>query len=120
MTNKIAIVTGGGSGLGLAIATKFTQAGIKTIVVGRDENKLKTARDTLGELCCTQSCDLSELKSIPLLVKNIIDEHGRIDILVNNAGINQKKEFTEVTDEDFQGVIQTNLTAVFVMSREVV
>jgi len=79
-TKRVAIVTGGGSGIGLAIAEKFTQAGIETIIVGRDENKLK----------------------------------------VNNAGINMKKEFQDVTDEDFQKVITTNLTAVFTVSREVV
>ncbi len=119
-TKKIAIVTGGGSGLGLAIATKFTQSGITTIIVGRDENKLSAAKEKLGELCLTQCCDLSDLKTIPKLVQDIINNHGQIDILVNNAGINQKKEFTEVTDEDFQRIIQTNLTAVFSVSREVV
>jgi NADP-dependent 3-hydroxy acid dehydrogenase YdfG len=48
---KVAIVTGGGSGLGLAIAEKFTQNGIRTIIVGRDEEKLKTAKAQLGANC---------------------------------------------------------------------
>jgi NAD(P)-dependent dehydrogenase (short-subunit alcohol dehydrogenase family) len=60
------------------------------------------------------------LRGYPTLVSNIIDEFGTPDILVNNAGINQKKPFAEVTDADFQRIIQTNLTAVFVLSREVV
>ena len=117
---KTAIVTGGGSGIGLAIATKFVQAGIKTIIIGRDLEKLRTASDRLGELCIPVSGDLSTLATIPLLVETIIKEHGNIDILVNNAGINMKKEFTEVTDEDFLRIIQTNLSAVFVLSREIV
>lgn len=119
-TKKIAIVTGGGSGLGFAIAEKFIQNNITTIIVGRDEQKLKTAKEQLGENCFYKSCNLTDLSSIPALIENIITEFGQIDILVNNAGINMKKEFTEVTDEDFLSVINTNVVAVFAISREVV
>jgi NAD(P)-dependent dehydrogenase (short-subunit alcohol dehydrogenase family) len=115
-----AIVTGGGSGIGLAIADKFVQNKITTIIVGRDQQKLNAAREKLGELCIPMCCDLSDLKAIPPLVEKIISQYGHIDILVNNAGINQKKEFTEVTDDDFQRILLTNVTAVFVLSREVV
>ena len=121
MSNKrIAIVTGGGSGIGLAIAEKFVQQNIHTIIVGRDEQKLSAAKEKLGELCEPQACDLSDLASIPKLVKTIIEGHGHIDVLVNNACINMKNEFTDVTDEDFGRIIQTNVTAVFALSREVV
>jgi len=115
-----AIVTGGGSGIGLAIADKFVQSKITTIIVGRDQQKLNAAREKLGELCIPMCCDLSDLKAIPPLVEKIISQYGHIDILVNNAGINQKKEFTEVTDDDFQRILLTNVTAAFVLSREVV
>lgn len=118
--NKIAIITGGGSGLGFAIAQKFTQNGITTIIAGRNEEKLNTARAQLGEHCFAIACDVSDLKAIPSFVERVTAQFGRIDILVNNAGINMKKEFTEVTDEEFQTVIMTNLNAVFAMSREVV
>ena len=117
---KVAIVTGGGSGLGFAIAEKFTQNGITTIIVGRDEEKLKNAKEKLGELAYAMSCDVSNLASIPAFVEKVIGQFGQVDILVNNAGINMKKDFTEVTDEEFQMVLTTNLTSVFVMSREVV
>lgn len=117
---KVAIVTGGGSGIGLAIAEKFTQHQIETIVVGRDEEKLKKAKAQLGEHCHPMACDVSNLSSIPGLIEKIIAKFGQIDILVNNAGINMKKEFTEVTDEEFQQVITTNLCSVFSISREVV
>lgn len=117
---KIAIVTGGGSGIGLAIAQKFVKENILTIIVGRDPQKLNQAKEKLGKLCVTISCDLTNLSSIPKLVKQILDDYGHIDILVNNAGINMKKEFTEVTDEDFQKILQTNVSAVFALSREVV
>ena len=117
---RVAIVTGGGSGLGLAIAQKFTEDGIETIIVGRDQEKLKKAKEQLGDLCHAIACDVSELSSVPGFVNDVLQKFGQIDILVNNAGINMKKEITDVTDEDFQKVITTNLTAVFVMSREVI
>ncbi|MDN5286895.1 MAG: 3-oxoacyl-ACP reductase [Mucilaginibacter sp.] len=116
----MAIVTGGASGLGLATTKKLIENNIKTIIIGRDENKLKAAASTFGELCSYKVCDLSDLSAIPTLVDEITAEYGTPDILVNNAGINMKKPFTEVTDQDFQQIIQTNLTSVFVLSREVI
>jgi NAD(P)-dependent dehydrogenase (short-subunit alcohol dehydrogenase family) len=118
--NKVAIVTGGGSGLGFAIAEKFVHQGITTIIAGRDKEKLNTAKEKLGDLCFAIPCDVSDLSSVPGFITSVIKQFGQIDILVNNAGINMKKEFTEVTDEDFQKIITTNLTAVFSISREVV
>jgi len=117
---QVAIVTGGGSGLGLGIAAKFTQNGIRTVIVGRDQEKLHAAKGQLGENAFPMVCDLRELPSIPPLVDTVMGQFGQIDILVNNAGINMKKEFTEVTDEEFQRVLTTNLSSVFAISREVV
>jgi NAD(P)-dependent dehydrogenase (short-subunit alcohol dehydrogenase family) len=117
---RIALITGGGSGIGLAIAEKFVAGGITTVIVGRDRQKLAAAAEKLGPLCHPVSADLNDLAAIPALVQKIIDTYGRIDILVNNAGINMKKEFTEVTDEDFDRILHTNLKAVFSLSREVV
>ncbi len=117
---KIAIITGGGSGIGLAITEKFVKNNIYSVIIGRDEKKLSDAKKKLGELCEPFSFDLNELDSIPQMVKNIIDRHKHIDILVNNAGINMKKEFLQVANEDFQKIIHTNVTAMFVLSREVI
>ncbi len=117
---RTAIVTGGGSGIGLAIAEKFVLSGIRTVIIGRDEQKLSAAKELLGDMCITIVADLNDLNKLPEVVTNITNTIGNIDILVNNAGINMKKEFTEVTDEDFQKIILTNVTAVFALSREVV
>lgn len=117
---KVAIVTGGASGLGYAIVEKFVQSGIRTVVIGRNEEKLNAAREAFGALCATISFDLSNLQGVPELVESIAKEYGRIDILVNNAGINMKKPFTEVSDDDFQKILLTNVNAVFALSREVV
>lgn len=119
-SKKVALVTGGGSGLGYAITQKFVANGIETIIAGRDIEKLSKAKNELGPLCHFKVCDVSDLPSLPWFVSEIIKEFGQIDILVNNAGINQKKDFTEVTDEEFQRIITTNVCAVFALSREVV
>jgi NAD(P)-dependent dehydrogenase (short-subunit alcohol dehydrogenase family) len=117
---RIALITGGGSGIGLAIAKKFVIAGIHTVIVGRDQQKLTAAAEELGPACYPIPADLNDLAAIPALVQQVIDRFGRIDILVNNAGINMKKEFTDVTDEDFDRILHTNVKAVFALSREVV
>jgi NADP-dependent 3-hydroxy acid dehydrogenase YdfG len=115
--NKLAIVTGGGSGLGYAITEKFVSAGIRTIIIGRDQQKLKKAKENLGKLCIPFCFDLTNLKAIPGQVKEIVEKYGNIHILVNNAGINLKKEFTKVSDEEFNSIIQTNVSSVFALSR---
>jgi NAD(P)-dependent dehydrogenase (short-subunit alcohol dehydrogenase family) len=117
---KTALVTGGGSGIGLAITERFIKQGIKTIIVGRDQHKLNCAREKFGDLCIPVCFDLTDLSAIPEMVQKITYEHGPVEVLINNAGINQKKDFTEVTGEEFQQVLLTNVTAVFVISREIV
>lgn len=117
---KTAIVTGGASGLGYAIAAKLVQNNIRTIIIGRNEQKLQEAKAAFGALCIYVVFDLTNLPEIPGLVRSIVDANGQIDILVNNAGINMKKPFTEVTDEEFQKILLTNVTSVFALSREVV
>jgi NAD(P)-dependent dehydrogenase (short-subunit alcohol dehydrogenase family) len=118
-TEKTAIVTGGGSGLGLAIARKFTANNIRTVIIGRDKNKLEAAAKEIGAGVETISFDLTELSKIPALVQELHKKYGTIDILVNNAGINQKKSALEVSDADFQNILQTNLNSVFALTREV-
>lgn len=117
---RVAVITGGGSGIGLAIARSFTTAGIFTVIIGRDESKLQQAQAALGENCATESADLSQLSTIAELITTIEKKYGAIDILVNNAGINLKKDFIEVTDDDFQRILLTNVQSVFAVSREVV
>jgi NAD(P)-dependent dehydrogenase (short-subunit alcohol dehydrogenase family) len=119
LTQKVAIVTGGASGLGLAIAGKLISRGIFTVITGRDERKLKEAKASLGELCLPMVMDMNRLDRIPGHIRDLAAQCGRIDILVNNAGINLKKDLVEVTDEEFQQILLTNLISVFAISREV-
>ena len=114
-----AIVTGGNAGLGYATAKKLCDKGIITYVNGRNEEKTNKACEELGENARPFILDLNNLKEIPSAIEKIANEAGSIDILVNNAGINMKKELLDVTDEEFQSILHTNVTSVFAMTREV-
>lgn len=118
--SKIALITGGNSGLGYATAKKFCDNGYTTYVLGRNEEKTHEACKSMGENAVPLIFDLNHLKKIPDMVGKIAKKEGKIDVLVNNAGINMKKEFTEVTDEEFNKILQTNVMSVFAISREVV
>jgi NAD(P)-dependent dehydrogenase (short-subunit alcohol dehydrogenase family) len=117
---KVAIVTGGASGIGFSIAEKFVKNNIATIIIGRNQEKLNAAKGRLGALSEIVPFDLNNLAAIPELIDGLVKKYSKIDILVNNAGINLKKEFTEVTDEDFQKIMLTNVQSIFTISREVV
>ena len=119
MNTKIAIVTGGNSGLGFATAKKLCDNGIKTYIIGRTKEKTEEACAEIGPNAIPLIFDLNDLAGIPAMVASIAKKVN-IDILVNNAGINSKKDFTEVTDEDFESIIHTNIKSVFAISREVV
>lgn len=119
MDNKLAIVTGGNSGLGLATAKKLCDHGIKTFIIGRTKEKTEEACFEIGNNAFPVIFDLNNLAEIPAMISEIA-QNGNIDILVNNAGINSKKEFIDVTDEEFNAIIHTNIKSVFSISREVV
>lgn len=116
---KVAIVTGGASGLGLVITQKLASNNIKTIILGRDLKKLQKAEKQIEKNCIAIQFDLTQLDKIPSLVSKIKEEFNTIDILINNAGIHLKKPMTEVSDQEFQQVVLTNLNVVFSLSREV-
>ena len=109
-----AVITGGGSGLGLGIAKVFVEAGAEVILVGRREEMLRLAVETLGGMSRYQVFDVSELAKIPQLV----EKTGTADILVNCAGVHLKKWALEVTDEEFAHVLNVHVNATFALSRE--
>lgn len=119
MSTKTAIVTGGNSGLGFATAKKLCDNGIKTYIIGRSKEKTEEACIEIGPNAIPVLYDLNNIDGIAQMIESLTKENS-IDILVNNAGINLKKEFLDVTDEDFLSVIHTNLLSVFAVSREVV
>jgi NAD(P)-dependent dehydrogenase (short-subunit alcohol dehydrogenase family) len=119
LQNKLALITGGGTGIGFDIAKCMIAAGAQVVITGRRENMLQEAVKNLGDHAKYMVNDVADLSKTDALVTNIENQFGPIDILVNNAGINMKKPSIEVTDEEFQNIISTNLNAVFSLSKAV-
>ncbi len=117
LEGKQVLITGGGSGIGFDIARCMVAAGARVVITGRTEEKLIDAVNRLGTAASYRVNDITELGLLEELVEAIEATSGPVDVLVNNAGINMKKPALEVTDEDFARIIQTNLSAVFTLSR---
>ncbi|MBC8156424.1 MAG: 3-oxoacyl-ACP reductase FabG [Bacteroidetes bacterium] len=117
LAGKLALITGGGSGIGFDIARCMVQAGARVVITGRREQPLREATNVLGETAHYVVNDVTARESLDDLVATIEATHGPIDILVNNAGINMKKPALEVTDEDFDRIVHTNLNSVFSLTR---
>lgn len=120
---KIAIVTGASRGIGKECAKMLARNGIKVIA---NYNKSEKEAQKLKEELLKENIDIeiykanvAEKTEIKNMVQDVLKKYGQIDILVNNAGISQIKLFTDITDEDWENMIQTNLSSVFYMTREV-
>ncbi|MHA8087352.1 SDR family NAD(P)-dependent oxidoreductase [Aquirufa sp. Wall-65K1] len=119
LAGKVALITGGGTGIGFDIAKCMLASGANVIITGRREAVLQEAVNDLGAGAFYFVHDMADVNATPSLVADIIQSYGKIDILVNNAGINMKRPAVEVSNDDFTQIIQVNLNAVFVLSREV-
>jgi gluconate 5-dehydrogenase len=119
LEGQLALVTGGGTGIGLAICKCLVASGARVVITGRREAELAKAVAELGkEHCAAIPHDITKLGTVPGLVKEIEEKHGELSILVNNAGINFKRPAVELSDEEFNGVLQTHLYGSFALSRE--
>ena len=117
LAGRVALITGGGTGIGLEIARCMVAAGATVIITGRREGVLQASTAELGVGAHFLVNDICDLAALDDLVAEVEATHGPLDILVNNAGINMKKPALEVTDEEFNRIIQTNLNAVFSLTR---
>ncbi|WP_341226411.1 beta-ketoacyl-ACP reductase [uncultured Arcticibacterium sp.] len=119
LKDKVAIVTGGARGIGKATAELFVKEGAQVIIWDVLENGAETA-NAIGANCVFQKVDVKDLKSIEAAVSSTISQFGKIDILVNNAGILRDKSFLKMSQEEWQSVIDINLTGVFNCTKAVV
>ena len=119
LEKKVALITGGGSGIGLGVAGQFIVLGAKVVITGRSIEKLEAAKKKLGGNCTVIQNDVTDLSGHTALIHKIENEVGNLDILVNNAGAHHKIPSTEVTDEQFREVMETNLNSIFSLTREV-
>ena len=119
---EIIIVTGASKGIGREIAKELAIKGNIVIAnYNKSENKIIELKKELEEKDIkidTYKADVSKREEAKKLVQFAIEKYGKIDVLINNAGISQIKEFTQITDNDWNNMINTNLNSVFYMSQE--
>src|SRR5580704_8091688 len=114
--NKVALVTGSASGLGAAIAIALAQAGATVACHGNRRAATETAKVIGGDAAAFRA-DLSSSTGAEDLFTQVKERFGRVDILINNAGTILRAAAEEVTLEDWQLVLQVNLTSVFQLSK---
>ena len=120
IVNKVVVVTGGARGIGAEIVKFLAKLGYKVVL---NYNKSESyAQDVKKELNNVEifKADVSKKEEANALIDFAIKKYGKIDVLINNAGIAQTKLFTEITDEDWKDIIDTNLNSAFYCSREAV
>jgi len=117
LTGKAALVTGASGGIGGAIATALHGAGAVVGLSGTREAPLAALAAELGERAHVLPCDLSDMAAVDALPKRAAEAMGSLDILVNNAGITRDNLFMRMSDEDWQSVIDVNLTSAFRLCR---
>ena len=120
LRGKVAIVTGGNGGIGLGMARGLADAGADIAVVGRNEAKSKAAVEDLrkrGVKAIAVATDVTDRAAIEAMIARVVKDLGRIDVLVNNAGMSIRKPPHELELDEWNKVIDTNLTSAFLCSK---
>lgn len=122
LAGRTALITGSSQGIGLALARGLGMAGAGIVLNGRDEARLAAAAATLraeGLRVATAAFDVTDAAAIANAVARIESDVAPIDILVNNAGIQRRALLTDMTEEQWRTVLDTNLTSAFLVCRQV-
>lgn len=122
LTGRTALLTGSSQGLGLAMARGLMQSGAAVVLNGRDAAKLAAAAELLraeGGKVATAAFDVTDGAAVAEAVARIEAEVGPLDVLVNNAGIHRRAPLLEMTEAQWREVLDTNLTAAFLVARAV-
>lgn len=115
----IALVTGASRGIGREITKRLAQKGIKVIAnYNKSEEQAQMLQKENNNIEIYKA-DVSKREEVHNMINYILNKYGRIDILINNAGISESKMFTDVTDKDWNNIINTNLYSVFCVTQEV-
>lgn len=120
---KVAMVTGAGGGVGKAISKRLVSEGCKVALLGRNRGRLQKAAEEIGgrKNAVVIATDITEEGEVISAVDQTIKSFDRIDILVNNAGtINDPRPFHEMTDDQWDDLIETNLVGTFRMTKAVI
>ncbi len=113
LTGKTALVTGASGGIGAEIARVLHGAGATVGLSGTRVEPLEALADELGSRAHVLPCNLSVADEVEALVKRAAEAMGSVDVLVNNAGITRDGLAMRMSDEDWQSVIDVNLTSTF-------
>lgn len=119
--NKVVIVTGAGNGIGSVVATYYARRGASVALWDRDPNGLRTIQESLekdGLKSASLVIDLTNPDEITLGIEAVKESMGRIDVLINNAGLGRTKSPYELTVDDWDYVLNTNLRGSFLCARE--
>lgn len=119
---KTALVTGASKGIGKEIALLLANNGANVGLVARNEEELQAVAkevEAIGGKALSIPFDLTKTKEIPSMIKTIHDKFGSIDILINNAGTNVPKPMNEITEDDWDKVMDVNLKSVFFTTQAV-
>lgn len=119
LTGKTALITGASGGIGSSIAKALHEAGATVALSGTRKEKLEEVASSLGVRTHILPCNLSDLDAVDALPKQAEAEMGQLDILVNNAGITKDNIFMRMKDDEWDDVLQVNLTASFRLCRGV-
>ncbi|OJF67891.1 3-oxoacyl-ACP reductase [Alteromonas sp. V450] len=120
LDGKVALVTGASRGIGKAIATQLAQQGATVIGTATSENGAQAISDYLSEFGGKGfALNVTDKESVDTTLKAINDAFGSIDILVNNAGITRDNLLMRMKDDEWQDIIDTNLTSIFTLSKAV-
>ncbi|WP_219837570.1 SDR family NAD(P)-dependent oxidoreductase [Paenibacillus sp. R14(2021)] len=123
LSGKTAIVTGGSRGIGRAIAEGLAQSGADIAITARTESEVRQAAEEIAQATGRQTlglvCDVTNRSSIEAAVERIAEHFGKIDILINNAGTTVRHSVFELTEEEWDFVVDTNFKSVFLMSQAV-
>lgn len=115
----VVLVTGASRGIGREIAKRLAKEGNKVIAnYNKSEEQAKILQRENDNIEIYKA-DVSNREEVHEMVEYILKEHGKIDVLINNAGISENKVFTDVTDEDWNKIINTDLYSVFCVTQEV-
>ncbi len=116
LENKITIITGGADGIGKAAVKRFAEEGASVVIWDMNEPKGIETRDLLvteGLMVDFMKVNTSDFVAVEAAAKNVFEKYGQIHILVNNAGITRDSTLKKMTVEQWQSVIDVNLTGVF-------
>ena len=116
LNGKVAVITGGSSGIGLGIARSMAKDGAKLVLVGKTPAKIDAAVENvraLGAEAIGIQCDVTKRDEVEAMAKQVYDVYGRVDVLVNNAGLGAGGKVHQITDGDWDWVMDVNMRAVF-------